>query len=294
MPSPVPDGHVRGALLPIGGAMDLQRRRLILLRFFDLAGGTNARIVVIPTASELPDGGREYLEVFGNLGVASVDLLPVRERINANDPKALEIISHATGIFMTGGNQLKLTAVLGGTPVATAIRRANARGVPVAGTSAGASAMSAHMIAYGAKGLVPRYGMVQFGPGLGLTNRVVLDQHFGARHRLGRLIAAVSFNPFLIGLGLDENTAAEIDDDHLMQVIGEGSVTVVDGAGITYSNIHQLKVGQKEAIVGVKLHVLTRGWSYDLIKREVIPPVVMPPLPVAPRLEQPAADSDIV
>jgi cyanophycinase len=272
MPSPVPDGFTRGALLPIGGAMDLHRKRVILLRFCELAGGSEARIVVIPTASELPDGGAEYLTVFAQNGVTNVQLLPVRDRLQALEPSTVDAINHATGIFITGGNQLKLTAMIGGTPVVTAIRRANARGVPVAGTSAGASAMSAHMIAGGSKGLVPRYGMVQFGPGLGLTNRVVIDQHFGARHRLGRLITAVSFNPYLIGLGLDENTAAEIDDDHIMQVVGEGSVTVVDGSNISYSNVHQLKPGQKAAIVGVELHVLTHGWSYDLIKREVYRP----------------------
>lgn len=272
MPSPVPDGFTRGALLPIGGAMDVLRKRVILMRFCELAGGSEARIVVIPTASELPDGGANYLEVFAQAGVTHVQLLPVRDRLQALEPSTVDAINHATGIFITGGNQLKLTAMIGGTPVVTAIRRANARGVPVAGTSAGASAMSAHMIAGGSKGLVPRYGMVQFGPGLGLTNRVVIDQHFGARHRLGRLITAVSFNPYLIGLGLDENTAAEIDDDHLMQVVGEGSVTVVDGSNISYSNVHQLKPGQKAAIVGVELHVLTHGWSYDLIKREVYRP----------------------
>lgn len=272
MPSPVPDGCERGALLPIGGAMDLHRKRTILLRFFELAGGSQARVVVIPTASELPDGGREYLDVFNGLGVADVTLLPLRERQNAFDPVVNDCINQATGIFMTGGNQLKLTAMIGGTPVATAIRRASAKGVPVAGTSAGASAMSAHMIASGSKGLVPRHGMVQFGPGLGLTNRVVIDQHFGARHRLGRLITAVSFNPYLIGLGLDENTAAEIDDDHIMRVIGEGGVTVIDGANIRYSNVHQLKPGQKQTIVGVQLHVLTQGWGFDLIKREVLLP----------------------
>ena len=272
MPSPVPDGHTRGALLPIGGAMDLHRKRVILFRFCALAGGHDARIVVIPTASELPDGGAEYLEVFAQNGVMNVQVLPLRERMEAHEYAVVEAINQATGIFMTGGNQLKLTAMLGGTPVVTAIRRANARGVPVAGTSAGASAMSAHMIAGGAKGLVPRYGMVQFGPGLGLTNRVVIDQHFGARHRLGRLITAVSFNPYLIGLGLDENTAAEIDDDRLMRVVGEGSVTVVNGAKISYSNVHQLKPGQKAAIVGVELHILTHGWSYDFLSREVIRP----------------------
>ena len=272
MPSPVPEGHSRGALLPIGGAMDLHRKRVILSRFCDLAGGADARVVIIPTASELPQGGSEYTTIFTECGIGEATILPLRDRMAAFDPAIHEQIAAATGVFITGGNQLKLTAMLGGTPVATAIRRANARGVPVAGTSAGASAMSAHMIASGTKGLVPRYGMVQFAPGLGLTNRVVIAQHFGARHRLGRLITAVSFNPYLIGLGLDENTAAEIDDDHLMVVVGEGSVTVVNGANITYSNVHQLKPGQRAAVVGVELHVLTHGWSYDLIKREVVRP----------------------
>lgn len=272
MPSPVPEGHTRGALLPIGGAMDLHRKRIILARFCQLAGGAEASIVIIPTASELPQGGNEYIDVFMQCGLGKAVILPLRDRMSALDPAIHELINQATGIFITGGNQLKLTAMLGGTPVATAIRRANARGVPVAGTSAGASAMSAHMIAGGIKGLVPRYGMVQFAPGLGLTNRVVIDQHFGARHRLGRLITAVSFNPYLIGLGLDENTAAEIDDDHMMQVVGEGSVSVVNGANISYSNVHQLKPGQRATVVGVELHVLTHGWGYDLIKREVIRP----------------------
>lgn len=269
MPSPVLEGHTRGALLPIGGAMDLHRKRIILHRFIELAGGANGRVAIIPTASELTNGGSEYVEVLLGAGIGAALILPLRERPAAYDQATLDAINNATGIFMTGGNQLKLTALIGGTPVATAIRRASARGVPVAGTSAGASAMSAHMIAGGMKGLVPRYGMIQFAPGLGLTNRVVIDQHFGARHRLGRLVMAISFNPYLIGLGLDENTAAEIDDDHMMQVVGEGSVTVVDGSGITHNNVHNLRPGQRATIVGVQLHILTHGWKYDLIKREV-------------------------
>src|SRR5690606_31167736 len=140
----------------------------------------------------------------------------------------LDAIEDATGVFFTGGNQLRLSTLLGGTPVAKLVRILNARGVTVGGTSAGASILSEHMIAFGREGSSPTAGSVRLAPGLGLTNRFVIDQHFRQRDRLGRLVAALAYNPFAIGIGLDEDTAAFIGPDDTLEVEGSGSVTIVD------------------------------------------------------------------
>ncbi len=195
-------------------------------------------------------------------------VLDLGSRKAAKDPAAATALAGATGVFLTGGNQLRLSTILGGTEVATCIRRLNAAGAPVAGTSAGAAFLSEHMIAWGAEGLIPRVGQVTLAPGLGLTNRVVVDQHFRQRGRLGRLLAALAFNPFVQGLGLDEDTAVIIDHNNRLEVVGSGGVTIVDAAGIEHSSVASAEPGDPVQLVGLRLHVLAAGARYHLDTRE--------------------------
>ena len=265
MPSRAHPDVPRGWIIPIGGKLLDDG---ILARFLSLSGGASARIAIIPTASNEPDIGTFYERVFARLGVASSKSLHFEHRIDCDDADWLSWLRNATGIFIAGGNQLKLTATLGGTPAARLLRERNAAGVPVAGTSAGAAFLSEHMIAYGEDGVTPRAGMVTMCAGLGLTNRVIVDQHFAQRERLGRLLTALAYNPFAIGLGVDENTAAFISPDDIVEVQGSGSVTVVDPAEVRASSIAEAKPGEALTFTGVKVHVLPVGATFDLNARK--------------------------
>ena len=213
MPSKVPEGETRGWIVPIGGAENKENDPRILQRFIDVSGGPDADIVVIPTASQLHETGHRYEQVFRDLGARRVSVMDFDTRRDCQEPSRLERLEQASGIFFTGGNQLRLTTLLGGTPVAKLIRNRNAHGVTVGGTSAGASILSEHMIAFGDEGGSAISGSVRLAPGLGLTNRFVIDQHFRERDRFGRLLTALAYNPFAVGVGLDEDTAAFIGPD---------------------------------------------------------------------------------
>jgi cyanophycinase len=188
-------------------------------------------------------------------------------RRDCHEAGRLHRIEQATGIFFTGGNQLRLTTLLGGTPVAKLIRVRNAHGVTVGGTSAGASILSEHMIAFGDEGSAVISGSVRLAPGLGLTNRFIIDQHFRQRDRLGRLITALAYNPFSIGIGLDEDTAAFIGPDETVEVEGSGGVTVVDASDVSYSSISEAGEGQPVCMLGLRLHILVAGATFNLHTR---------------------------
>lgn len=271
-PASVPENSERGFIIPIGGGEDKQKEMLIHRKFVELSGGPDSDIVVVPTASELETTGPDYNEIFRDLGAGQVEFLPIASREDCDNPKYVEMLDRATGIFMTGGNQLRLSTILGGTLVAQRIRRCNAAGVPVAGTSAGASIMSEHMVAGGSGSIGPSEDGVNLAPGLGLTNAVIIDQHFTQRNRLGRLLSASSYNPFLIGLGIDEDTAAFIGPDDVLEVIGSGTVTVVDAGSMTYSSMWQAGRGEALSLLGLKIDILGEGCRYDLSNRHAYPP----------------------
>jgi cyanophycinase len=270
-PSRVRDDQHRGAIVAIGGAEDKIRDEAILQRFVRLCGGRRAKLVVIPTASEARGTGRRYEDLFRDLRAGEVRVLPFDSRAECEDHESLAILEKADGVFLTGGNQLRLATTVGGTPVARALRRMNASGVHVAGTSAGAAFLSEHMIAFGEEGPTPRNRMVALAPGLGLTNRAIFDQHFRQRDRLGRLLTAMAFNPFLIGLGLDEDTAAFIGADDVVEVVGSGGLTVVDPAGLEHSSLDAARDGEPVCLIGIKLHILVDGAAFDLGTREAMP-----------------------
>lgn len=261
------DGEQRGWIVPIGGAEEKQNDARILERFVQLCGGKDADIVVIPTASQLHDTGSRYEQIFSELGVARVTALDFDTRRDAAEANRLERIEQASGIFFTGGNQLRISTMLGGTPVAKLIRTLNAQGVHVGGTSAGASILSEHMIAFGKEGSSPTAGSVRLAPGLGLTNRFVIDQHFRQRDRLGRLLAALAYNPFAIGIGLDEDTAAFIRPDNTLEVEGSGSVTVVDASELQFSSMDQAGEDEPVCLLGLKIHILVAGATFNLHTR---------------------------
>jgi len=277
MPSIVPEGARRGWIIPIGGAENKENDRQILERFVACSGGRDADIVVIPTASRLHETGPRYERLFKDIGAARVEVMDFDTRRDCQEPGRLERLGQATGIFFTGGNQLRLTTLLGGTPVAKLVRLRNASGVTVGGTSAGASILSEHMIAFGDEGSSVISGSVRLAPGLGLTNRFIIDQHFRQRDRLGRLLTALAYNPFAIGIGLDEDTAAFIGPDETVEVEGSGGVTIVDAADVSYSSMDSVTEGQPVCMLGLRMHVLVAGATFNMHTRLASPGSLLQP-----------------
>jgi cyanophycinase len=236
----------------------------ILTRFIDLCGGSEARLVIVPTASNEADCAEYYSAVFAPFHQKSAEVITLLTRADASKAALLEKVTNATGVFFTGGNQLKLATVLGGTPMATLLRARYAGGMPVGGTSAGAAFLSDHMIAFGEEGKTPRTAMVTTVAGLGLTERFIIDQHFRERDRLGRLVTAVAYNPFMIGLGVDEDTAAFISPDDVLHVVGTGAVTVVDPAELDTSVILEALPGTPLELPGMCVHIVSAGSEYEL------------------------------
>lgn len=256
-----------GTVIIIGGAEDKVRDRVILGRFVELAGSADAQIAVISTASSMgAQAGERYREIFTELGAAAVRPLHAVTRTQANDESAARIVRDATGIFLTGGNQLRLSSMIGGTRLGDAIMTRFKAGAVVAGTSAGASAVSSHMIAFGASGATPKHRMAQIAAGLGLLPGVIVDQHFQQRNRLGRLLSLIAQNPSLLGLGVDEDTAGVVGPDQVMEVIGRGSITVVDGAA-SETDAWEIRGHRPLMISGVVLHSLPAGYRFDLRRR---------------------------
>lgn len=255
----------KGILVPIGGAeeKDATGEPLILGRFVYVSGGRRARLVVIPTASSLPDTGRRYCTVFDHLGARKVEMLRPRTRREANDPEAAAMIRRATGIFLTGGSQFRLSKRLSGTVMAKAIHERFAEGAAVGGTSAGAAFLSDRMIAFGKSGSTPRPDMVTIAPGLGLTSRFIIDQHFRQRDRLGRLLMALAEFPEAIGLGLDEDTAAFIGGGGF-EVVGNGAITVVDARSAETRRLPHPGLHDPIGMSNLRLHILVHGSTFTM------------------------------
>jgi cyanophycinase len=261
-------GTERGYVIPIGGAEEKLNNPEILDRFVEVCGGLDARIGIIPTASELEDTGRNYEKLFRKIGVKHARVLPFITRDDCQNGVDVDYIEKCDGVFMTGGNQLRLSTTLGGTKVAQLIRRRNAEGMHVAGTSAGAAFMPEHMIAGGSEGSTPSPDMVTMAPGLGLTNAFIVDQHFRQRDRLGRLLTALAYNPFAVGIGLDEDTAAFIRPGDELEVVGSGGITVIDPTHLSYSSMDRARRGEPVSLIDVTLHILVSGGRFDIASRE--------------------------
>jgi len=262
--------------MPVGGAEETEPGGEILERFVDLAGGKKARIAIIPTASDDPQrSGDGYASLFCEMGVREADWLRVERREDANGEPSLSLLREATGLFITGGDQARLVELLVGTLVMECIRMRNADGVIVAGTSAGASILSALMMAGGtgvggdSNESAARKGMVDVVAGFGLLQDIIIDQHFSQRGRLGRLLSVFAGTPGLIGIGLDEDSAVLINREGTLEALGSNMVTIVDGRN-TISDYFDRQDGEVLTITGSSLHVLAGGRQFDVDARQAV------------------------
>ena len=258
-----------GVVLAIGGAEDKFRERMILSTFLELAGHQDASIAIVPTASSIESAGERYKAIFLELGARSAQIAYIHDRDHANLPESCDAFRDATGIFITGGNQLRLSTRLGGTLVESAIKECWHRGGAIAGTSAGASILSSHMVAFGISGPTPRQRMAQMVAGFGLVDLAVIDQHFRQRDRTGRLLSMISGSPALLGIGVDEDTAAVFGPHGTIDVIGKHSVTIVDGSRM-FTDYPEIRGYGDITISGAVIHSLAPGRRFDVRNRSMV------------------------
>jgi cyanophycinase len=264
------NADTKGNLIIIGGAEDKEGKCEILNKVVEMSGKEESRIVVMTTATEHPkEVGSQYRKIFKRLGVKDIDVVNINSRFDAQSEEYAGAISDASCIFFTGGDQLRITSLLGGTPAYESLHNAYNRGALLVGTSAGASAMSSNMIVEGTDDDAPKYCTLKMAPGLGLLHEVIIDQHFAQRGRIGRLLVAVAQNPHMLGVGIDEDTAIVVDGD-TFRVIGSQTVTVVDGMYIGQTNVSELMPQEPLALTDIKLHILPREYGFDLSARKPI------------------------
>lgn len=264
-----------GHLVIIGGAEDKYNERRILRKFVALAGEEKAKVLLIPISSDFPEFAADvYTQTFRKMGLAAENIKVLRaisrqEVMNADPDELLEGI---TGVFISGGDQMRLASILGGTPLAVKLME-KVRRTPIvlAGSSAGAAGMSTSMIVRGDGVPNPHKKAISLSPGLGVLQSIIIDQHFSERGRISRLITAVAYNPNNLGIGIDENTAVVLDDQGILEVIGTGTVTIVDGSSITYNDIAEVDELQPIAVTGIQIHILREGLFYDFANRKFIP-----------------------
>ncbi|MBC8121875.1 MAG: cyanophycinase [Gemmatimonadaceae bacterium] len=267
--APVPVGN---PLIVIGGAEDKEREKTILRAFHQYAGAEQARILIIPTASSMPEILAEvYRLLFEQMGADWVRILNVSSRLEAQSPWVVDLVALSTGIFMTGGDQLRLANLLADTDMARKMQEEWQTGrLVIAGTSAGASAMGDSMISRGYSGESPKREMVELSVGLGILNNVIIDQHFHNRNRLPRLMTAIASRPYCTGIGIDENTAIILQRDGLLEVIGQGTVTIVDGSELTYNNVVDIPAHHPLSATNFRIHVMAQGLRYHLRERKLL------------------------
>jgi len=258
----------KGPVMPIGGAEERTPSGVILQTFVDLAGGRDARILICPTASSDPTAGKDYVEVFTRIGAKTAELMRIDTREQANSDECVKKVGGATGVFISGGDQGRLSKLMVGTRVVEEMRRRNDEGMVVGGTSAGASILSAHMMSRGESEQTPRKGIVELVAGFGFVEDFIIDQHFSSRGRIGRLLVTFAANPGFVGLGIDENTAVIIGNDGSAKAIGENSVFVVDSR-VVYSDYQDRSDGEVLTISDSHLHILAPGRVFDLNDRRV-------------------------
>lgn len=278
----------KGKLIPIGGNEDKgtepepnyeQKNNInffelqILSRILhEIKGHKDSNVEVITSASSIPEEvGEAYINAFGKLGNQHVRLMHIKSREDAKNPEYIERIRKCDGVMFTGGNQLRLSAIFGGTEILNILNdRYLHEDFIIAGTSAGAMAMSNTMIYQGSSSQALLKGEVKITTGLAFIKNVIIDSHFDKRGRFGRLATAVASNPACIGIGLGEDTGVLITEGRYLEIIGSTHVTIVDGHEIKHSNIADLQDGSPITIENLKAHFLTKGNRYDLVNRELI------------------------
>jgi cyanophycinase len=255
----------KGTLIIIGGHEDHDGERVILKEVAEHI--KDGRLVLATVASHEPEGYYEkYQKSFAELGVPELTELYVEDRVEAAREDKFNAVANAHAIFFSGGDQLRITSQIGDTPIFKRVHEIYHEGGVIAGTSAGASAMSETMLVTGKNSASFRVGDLHMAPGLGLLPNVIIDQHFAERGRIGRLLGAVSQNPRVLGIGIDEDTAIVVNDGRF-RVIGNGAVYVVDGSGVTHSNIAEAKADDALSIYDLRLHVLSSGDAFSLAER---------------------------
>ncbi len=279
-------GTPRGLLVAVGGNEDKEDNPSILRRMVSLVGKEGdgpAIIELITTASEIPDKvGEMYKEVFSKIEGASLGVMHIGDREEAHDPLLVDRIKAADIIFFSGGDQLRITSILGGSPMLKEVRRRYFEEFCiVAGTSAGASAMPETMIYGGESSEALLKGAVHMTGGIGLIGRVIIDSHFIMRGRFSRLMQIVSLNPGHIGLGLGEDTGIVIEKGRFIKAIGSGLVVIFDGQDLRYTNITEVSEGEAIAIENIRVHTIVRGYGYDLKERRYLKPTDMECLDLA-------------
>lgn len=265
------DKQERIRLIIIGGGEDKKADKEILKEVVYLSGGDNAHIAVVTTATNYPiEVGEEYKRIFYELGADKIETINIVSRKEANRKQIAKILDECTCVFFVGGDQLRISSILGGTKFHDNIKQKLEDGVIIAGTSAGASMMSEVMVVEGEEEDAPRKCTLKMAPGMGLLEGVIIDQHFNQRGRIGRLLGGVAQNPQTIGFGIDEDTAIIVNNKGNMSVIGSGVVTVIDGKEIGYTNISEQYPDEPLAITNVKIDILPTGYGYDLINKKAI------------------------
>ncbi|MBK8984341.1 MAG: cyanophycinase [Ignavibacteria bacterium] len=258
-------------VLIIGGAEDKLNERHILRKFVEMSGGADASILVIPIPSDFPIATAAlYTGIFEKMGVKSVKILKAtssKDFINLNSREELDGI---TGVFLTGGDQMRLTSIVGGTIFLEELKIKIKNGTVIAGSSAGAAGFSSTMIVRGEPTVQPLKDSIRLCPGLGILQNIIIDQHFTQRARITRLITAVSYNPSNLGIGIDENTAIHIRRDGILEVLGSGTVTIIDGSNVSYNTIAEVEESEPYSIIGLQINILNRGVRYDLNNRKPI------------------------
>lgn len=259
---------INGNLIIIGGAEDKEGDKEILKSVCGFIDKNKDTILVATIATEYPkEALKKYSEVFTKLGVKNINGLDISNRLEAFEQKNLDSINKAALIFFTGGDQLRITSMVGGTPIYNALKEASKRGCIIVGTSAGASVMSDTMIVQGDDEESPRKCTLKMAPGLGFVENVMIDQHFDQRGRIGRLLTGIAQNPEVLGVGIDEDTAIIVSDEGMAEVIGSGAVYFVDGSGITQSNVSEQYGNEVLSMYNVKLHVLKEGNKFNILTK---------------------------
>lgn len=263
--------YKKGDLVIIGGAEDKYGESMILEKVVEIIGGEDARVGILTTATQHPEEvGEDYRNVFLRLGVKDTEILNINTRDDANLEDNIRRIRDVTGFFFTGGDQLRITSILGGTKAYEALHQSYNQGTAVIGTSAGASVMSSTMIVEGNNNDAARKCTLKMAPGLSLLEGVIIDQHFDQRGRLGRLLCGIAENPGILGIGIDEDTAIRVYPEEYFEVLGNNAVTVIDGKSIKSTNVSELKPDEILAITNASLHVLSKGYGFDFKRREVL------------------------
>lgn len=265
----MPNNENIGKLIIIGGAEDKQTDKKILKKVISQCAAPHPQIAVVTTATNSPhEAANQYRDILTALGASAIHAIHLSNRADANDPDNLQALEASDCIFFVGGDQLRISSILGGTKAHQAVLKSYQSGKVIAGTSAGASMMSEIMVVEGKDDEAPRKCTMKMAPGMGLLDGVIIDQHFNQRGRIGRLLGAVAQNPNIIGIGIDEDTAILVDKNQHFIVEGSGVVTIVDGKTINFTNISEQYPNEPLAITNVTLHILPSGYGFDLINRK--------------------------